>query len=119
MKRIISLCALLGVLFGPSAVAAVKPNIVVIVADDLGYADVAFNPLHPKEITTPQLDALAKQSIICRQGYVTGNVCSPTRTGLMTGRYQQRLGLYTAGEAGSGVPMSERFFRNISSPPAT
>lgn len=94
----------------PPAFAESKPNIVVIVADDLGYADVLFNPQHPKEISTPHLDTLAKASVICRQGYVTGNVCSPTRTGLMTGRYQQRLGLYTGGEAGSGVPMSEKLF---------
>jgi len=89
---------------------AKKPNVVVIVADDLGYADVSFNPQHPQEVSTPHLDALAKAGVICRQGYVTGNVCSPTRAGLMTGRYQQRLGLYTAGEAGSGVPMSETLF---------
>ena len=93
-----------------------KPNIVVIVADDLGYADVLFNPEHPKEVTTPHLDALAKAGVICRQGYVTGNVCSPTRTALMTGRYQQRLGLYTAGEAGSGVPMSEKLFPQFLKP---
>jgi arylsulfatase A-like enzyme len=92
------------------AAEAAKPNIVVIVADDLGYADVLFNPQHSKEVATPNLDALAKQSVICRQGYVTAYVCSPTRTALMTGRYQQRLGLYTAGEAGSGVPMSETIF---------
>ena len=48
--------------------AAERPhNIVVIVADDLGYADVLFNPLHPKEVTTPQLDSLAKESVICRR----------------------------------------------------
>lgn len=93
-----------------------KPNIVVIVADDLGYADVGFNPQHPKEVATPHLAALAKESVICRQGYVTGNVCSPTRAGLMTGRYQQRLGLYTAGEAGSGVPMSEKLFPQFLKP---
>ena len=87
-----------------------KPNIVVIVADDLGYADVTFNPQHPKEIVTPNLDSLAKAGVICRQGYVTGHVCSPTRAGLMLGRYQQRLGLYTGGEAGSGVPMNEKLF---------
>lgn len=86
------------------------PNIVVIVADDLGYADVTFNPQHPKEIVTPNLDSLAKAGVICRQGYVTGHVCSPTRAGLMLGRYQQRLGLYTGGEAGSGLPMSEKLF---------
>lgn len=87
-----------------------KPNIVVIVADDLGYADVLFNPLHQKEVSTPNLDALAKQGVVLRQGYVSGNVCSPTRAGLMTGRYQQRLGLYTGGEAGSGLPASEKIF---------
>ena len=96
--------------------AAEKPNIIVVVADDLGYADVLFNPRHPKEIRTPHLDSLAKQAVICRQGYVTGNVCSPTRAGLMTGRYQQRLGLYTGGEAGSGLPMSEKIFPQFLKP---
>lgn len=91
-------------------------NIVVIVADDLGYADVVFNPRHSKEISTPHLGALAQQSIICRQGYVTGHVCSPTRAGLMTGRYQQRLGLYTGGEAGSGLPMNEKIFPQFLKP---
>jgi arylsulfatase A-like enzyme len=56
-------------------------------------------------VVTPHLDALANEGIICRQGYVSGHVCSPTRAGLMTGRYQQRFGLYTGGEAGSGLPM--------------
>ncbi len=92
------------------------PNIVLIVADDLGYGDVLFNPLHPKEVSTPHLDRLARESIICRQAYVTGHVCSPTRTALMTGRYQQRLGLYTAGEAGSGVPMREKLFPQFLQP---
>ena len=104
------------VVSAPAAAPARPPNIVLIVADDLGYADVLFNPHHPKEVTTPQLDALAKQSVICRQGYVSGHVCSPTRTGLMTGRYQQRLGLYTAGEAGSSVPMKERLFPQFLQP---
>ncbi len=92
------------------------PNIVVIVADDLGYADVVFNPQHPHEVTTPHLGALATESVICRQGYVSGHVCSPTRAGLMTGRYQQRLGLYTGGEAGSGLPMSETIFPQYLAP---
>jgi arylsulfatase A-like enzyme len=99
---------LLGVCAGLHA--ADKPNIVVIVADDLGYADVLFNPRHPKEVTTPHLDALAKESVVCRQGYVSGHVCAPTRAGLMTGRYQQRIGFYTAGPLGAGMPMSEKVF---------
>ncbi len=111
MKHLFLFCASLCLLHGQSFAAdTTKPNIVVIVADDLGYADVLFNPQHPKEVTTPHLDALAKESIICRQGYVSGHVCAPTRAGLMTGRYQQRMGFYTAGPLGAGMPMSEKIF---------
>ena len=115
MKTILALAAACGAL-AACALAASPPNIVVIVADDLGYADVGFNAPDPRQVTTPNLDRLARESVICRQGYVTGHVCSPTRTGLMTGRYQQRLGLYTAGEAGSGVPMAERLFPQFLKP---
>ncbi len=111
MRRIVTfLAALLALrLFSGSPLAAAeKPNIVIIVADDLGYADVLFNPQHPKEVTTPHLDSLAKESVICRQGYVSGHVCAPTRAGVMTGRYQQRMGFYTAGLLGAGMPMSEK-----------
>ena len=66
------------------------PNILVIVADDLGYADAGFNGC--KDIPTPHLDALAKRSLRCTSGYVTHPFCSPTRAGLLTGRYQQRFG---------------------------
>ena len=91
-------------------VEARKPNIVVILTDDQGYADVSYNPHHPKEVSTPNIDELARSSVICTAGYTSGHVCSPTRAGLMTGRYQQRFGIYTAGEGGSGVPLSETFF---------
>src|SRR5437773_4866300 len=67
-----------------------RPNVLVIVADDLGYADVGFQGC--KDIPTPHLDALAKAGIVCTSGYVTCPVCAPTRAGLLTGRYQQRLG---------------------------
>ncbi len=103
-------------LFALAPLHAAPPNIIVIVADDLGYADVLFNPQHAGQVATPHLDALASQAVVCRQGYVSGNVCSPTRAGLMTGRYQQRLGLYTGGEAGSGLPMSETIFPQFLKP---
>ena len=67
-------------------------------------------PHHPGEVRTPRIDALARSSVICTQGYTSGHVCSPTRAGLMTGRYQQRFGIYSAGEGGSGVPLDEVFF---------
>ena len=93
----------------PVASAEEKPNIVIILTDDQGYADVSYNPHSPPEVSTPNIDALAHSSIICTQGYTSGHVCSPTRAGLMTGRYQQRFGIYTAGEGGSGVPLDEVF----------
>jgi len=86
------------------------PNIVVILSDDQGYADVSYNRHHPKEVRTPHTDALARRSVVCTQGYTSGHVCAPTRAGLMTGRYQQRFGVYTGGEGGSGVPLDEVFF---------
>jgi arylsulfatase A-like enzyme len=72
------------------ATADTRPNILVILADDLGYGDVGFQGC--KDIPTPNLDALAKRSVRCTNGYVTHPFCSPTRAGLMTGRYQQRFG---------------------------
>jgi arylsulfatase A-like enzyme len=87
-----------------------RPNIVVVVSDDQGYADVSYNLLHSKAVATPHIDALARAGVTCRSGYTTGVVCSPTRAGLMTGRYQQRFGIYTAGAGGSGVPLEEVMF---------
>ena len=69
---------------------ASKPNILVILADDLGYADVGFNGC--RDIPTPHIDTLAKSGVRCTSGYVTHPFCSPTRAALLTGRYQQRFG---------------------------
>ncbi len=69
---------------------AAKPNVLVIIADDLGYNDVGFQG--SKEIPTPHLDKLAAQSLRCTNGYVSHPFCSPTRAGIMTGRYQHRFG---------------------------
>ena len=74
----------------PLAAADAPPNILVILADDLGYADVGFQGC--KDIPTPELDALAASGIRCSNGYVSHPFCSPTRAGLLTGRYQQRFG---------------------------
>lgn len=79
-----------------------RPNIVVILTDDQGYADFSFNPDHPPEVSTPHMDALARDGIFFSQAYISGNVCSPTRAGLMLGQYQHRVGVYDAGTGGSG-----------------
>ena len=69
---------------------ASKPNIIVIVADDLGYGDLGFQG--GKDVPTPNIDSIAQNGVRFTDGYVTGVVCSPTRAGLLTGRYQQRFG---------------------------
>lgn len=98
------------------AAATRPPNVVVILTDDQGYADISFNPQHPKEVSTPHMDALARAGVWFSQGYITGNVCSPTRAGLLTGRYQQRAGVYTAGEGGRGIASSEKIFPRFLQP---
>jgi len=86
------------------------PNIVVILTDDQGYADLSFNPRHPPEVATPHMDALAREGVFFTQAYTSGSVCSPTRAGLMLGRYQQRVGVYTAGDGGRGFDPRIRIF---------
>lgn len=72
--------------------AADKPNIVILLADDLGWADVGF---HGSPIQTPNIDRLAAEGIQLERFYVCP-VCTPTRAGLMTGRYPIRFGLQKA-----------------------
>ena len=68
-----------------------KPaNIVFIFADDLGYGDLGCYG-HPVA-KTPRIDRLAKEGVRFTQHYANGPECSPTRTALLTGRYQQRAG---------------------------
>jgi arylsulfatase A-like enzyme len=69
---------------------APKPNILVIVADDLGYGDVGVHG--GKDVPTPHLDALAASGVRCTNGYVSAPYCSPSRAGFLTGRYQTRFG---------------------------
>jgi arylsulfatase A-like enzyme len=67
-----------------------QPNIIIILIDDAGYADFGF--MGSKDLQTPNLDKLAAQSIRFTDAHVTASVCSPSRAGLLTGRYQQRFG---------------------------
>jgi len=68
-----------------------KPNILLIVADDLGYGELGFQGF-AKDIPTPNIDSIAANGTRFTNGYVSGPYCSPTRAGLLTGRYQQRFG---------------------------
>lgn len=66
-----------------------RPNIVIVLADDLGWGDVGY---HGSEIMTPNLDKLSEEAVVLNRFYVAP-VCSPTRAGLLTGRYPDRFGL--------------------------
>ncbi len=96
-----------------------RPNILVIVADDLGYADLGFQG--GADIPTPHINSIAANGARFTNGYVSGPYCSPTRAGLLTGRYQQRFGHeFNPGGEGpgaadnneKGLPLSETTIAN-------
>jgi arylsulfatase A-like enzyme len=111
LRPALLLAAALGLGAAPLAARAAdgpkRPNILILLADDLGYADVGFQGC--KDIPTPHLDALAKSGVRCTNGYVSGPYCSPTRAGLLTGRYQTRFGHEFNPGAGDkvGLPLTE------------
>ena len=91
---------------GAYAQASKPPNIVFILADDLGYADVSCNGR--RDYSTPNIDRIAERGIRLPRAYANSAVCSATRLALITGRYQYRLPLGLeeplAGKADVGLP---------------
>jgi arylsulfatase A-like enzyme len=111
MKFVLCILTAALVLFAHSSLAAEKPNILIIVSDDHGYADAGFQG--SKQAITPHLDALAKSGVRCTSGYVSYPVCSPSRAGLLTGRHQSRFGhennpVYDPLDEKEGLPLTER-----------
>lgn len=110
-----SVALLLGLAFGSipvHSIAAERPNIVVLIADDLGYGELGCqgNP----QIPTPHIDSIASNGVRFTDGYVTASYCSASRAGFMTGRYQTRFG-YEFNPIGAhnddpnvGMPLSQR-----------
>ena len=102
---------------GPNATsptaAEQPPNIVVILADDLGYADVGFHGL--RDFATPNLDRLAAIGVRFTNAYVSHPYCSPSRAGLLTGRYQHRFGHVHNPKfrAGEGLPLGETLLPQV------
>ncbi len=87
--------SLLGTLFAIhaslfAAASATRPNIIIFLADDLGYADVGFNGC--EDIPTPHIDSIADKGVKFTDGYANHPVCSPSRAGLLSGMYQHRFG---------------------------
>jgi arylsulfatase A-like enzyme len=107
IKKLAGLAAAVAILAGNVLLAAPRPNIVFLLADDLGYSDVGF---HGSEIQTPHIDKLAASGARLEAFYVQP-VCSPTRAALMTGRYPMRHGLQVGVVrpwAQYGLPLDER-----------
>ena len=88
----------------PAEEAPKKPNILIIITDDQGYADLSAFTHAAADIQTPNMDRIAKEGVLCTQAYVTAPVCSPSRAGWNTGRYQQRWGHWSWGKE---LPASE------------
>jgi arylsulfatase A-like enzyme len=99
-------------LLASSLAAAPRPNIIWIVADDLGYGELGC--YGGRDVPTPHLDALSKNGVRFTNAYVTAPFCAASRAGLLTGRYQTRFGFEfnpigaVNAEPGIGLPQGER-----------
>ncbi|MDP6717582.1 MAG: sulfatase-like hydrolase/transferase, partial [Pirellulaceae bacterium] len=74
----------------PATAASTQPNIVLILADDMGYADIGVHGC--KDIPTPHIDRIAREGVRFTSAYANASFCTPTRAALMSCRYQQRSG---------------------------
>ena len=93
-----------------------QPNLVIIMTDDMGWADVGFNGC--KDIPTPNIDIIANEGVRFDEGYVSYPVCGPSRAGLLTGRYQDRFGFTTnpsidPGNPKAGLPTEEETIATV------
>ncbi len=109
--------ALIAIVFTPltsldAAGEPAKPNVIVILADDLGYADLGCQG--STEVISPHIDSIAQNGVRCTAGYVTAPQCCPSRAGLITGRSQNRFGFEAnwpaTAAATAGLPADERTF---------
>jgi arylsulfatase A-like enzyme len=111
MRFVLSLATVALTAAAATAADAKKPNVIVILSDDVGYGEYGFQG--NKEIPTPNIDSIAKNGVRFTQGYVAATYCSPCRAGLMTGRYPTRFGheFNGGGPAGGkdfGLPVTEK-----------
>lgn len=116
MKTLMTVAALVSLVI--TSVADERPNILLIMADDLGYADVGFNG--SPDIITPQLDQLAEGGTICSSAYVVHPFCGPSRMGMLSGRYPHEYGApfnlppYSSGAYREhGIPKDEILFSTV------
>ncbi|MGY6649704.1 sulfatase family protein [Wenyingzhuangia sp. IMCC45574] len=114
MKKYSILSCFLWVLaFGSGFAQDSKPNIIVIMADDMGFADTGFTGA--KDVKTPHLDQLAASGVVFKNGYITHPFCAPSRAGMLAGRYQHRFGFEHNPPSDianplSGIDVNEKLF---------
>ncbi|MGJ8679469.1 sulfatase-like hydrolase/transferase [Paraglaciecola sp.] len=113
-----SVCALSVLLASAACVSkpAERPNILVILTDDMGYADVGFNG--STDIKTPNLDELAANGTIVKSAYNAHPFCGPSRAGIMTGRYPHKFGSQfnlprVSRSGGLGIPIEETYISKV------
>ena len=98
-----------------SVLFSAQPNVLVIIADDLGYADIGVHG--GAEVPTPHIDALAASGVRCTSGYVSAPYCSPSRAGFLTGKAATRFGHefnpHVGDEAKLGLPLDQRTIANV------
>lgn len=105
MKSFASGIALLVLAMGPwagAAPAAAKPNIIWIMADDLGYGDLGC--YGARDIPTPHIDSIAAQGVRCETFYAAASTCSPSRASILSGRYPETMGIGGALMGEGGLP---------------
>src|SRR4051794_2402179 len=95
MRSLVCLLSTLGILVGAAARGAEPPNVVLVMADDQGWGDMAYNG-HP-HLKTPHFDALARAGVRFDRFYAQAPVCSPTRGSVLTGRHPNRFGCFSWG----------------------
>lgn len=108
MKTLLSLSILIISIISMSCTSTndEKPNVIVLLIDDAGYADFGF--AGSEDLKTPNIDQLANDGVVFSDAHVSASVCGPSRAGLMTGRYQQRFGFECNPDSKDGIDLSER-----------
>ncbi len=119
MKKSLPLTATFSFFALAGTLGAAPPNLIVIMTDDQGYADVGFNG--NSDIPTPNIDRIAKDGVVFTDAYVTYSVCGPSRAGFITGRYPQRFGFernpaYKPNDPKVGVPLEEKTIAEVLRP---
>jgi arylsulfatase A-like enzyme len=96
----------------PIQAAESKPNFIIFLADDLGWGELGCQGF-TKDVPTPNIDSLAQHGVRCTDGYIAATYCSPSRAGLMTGRYPTRYGHeFNGGGPKFGLPLTETTVAN-------